>query len=165
MPPPIAWETWITQYGAKLLLYARRWTSNQAEAEDWVQECFTRFWSRRHEIDDPVVYLFRSVRNIAIDTSRRQQSQQRRDEELSHRTGQHAQFHCRLEDDEWRHQIETALQQLPQEQAEVITLKIWSQLTFAQISELTQTPIGTVTSRYRYALNTLKSSLSEHAFE
>ena len=47
------------------------------------------------------------------------------------------------------------------EQAEIVTLKIWSGLTFAQIAELTSAPAGTVASRYRYALAQLRRILVE----
>ena len=63
--------------------------------------------------------------------------------------------------EERRQQIEAALSGLPVEQAEVVTLKIWSTLTFAQIAEVTTTPPGTVASRYRYAIEHLRRTLVE----
>ena len=76
-------------------------------------------------------------------------------------TFESAHFTVALEDEERRKQIEKALSNLPVEQAEIVTLKIWSELTFAQISKVIGTPLGTVASRYRYALNHLRQTLRE----
>ena len=57
--------------------------------------------------------------------------------------------------------IERALRQLPGDQREVIVLKIWCGLTFAQIAEALNVPLNTAASRYRYALSQLEGDLSE----
>ena len=46
----------------------------RARAEDVVQDAFLKLWEsgERHAIDDPLRYLFRMVRNLAIDRLRRQ---------------------------------------------------------------------------------------------
>lgn len=45
----------------------------RARAEDVVQDAFLKFWesAERHAIDEPLHYLFRMVRNLAIDRLRR----------------------------------------------------------------------------------------------
>ncbi len=48
------------------------------------------------------------------------------------------------------------LSQLPPEQAEVVVLKVWYGLTFAEIAERMRQPSNTVASRYRYALEKLR---------
>ena len=49
-----------------------------------------------------------------------------------------------------------AIERLPPEQKKVITLKIWSELTFDEISRTLDLSLNTVASRYRYALDKLK---------
>jgi RNA polymerase sigma-70 factor (ECF subfamily) len=49
--------------------------------------------------------------------------------------------------------------QLPSEQREVVVLKIWGGLTFAQIAEQLELSAHTAASRYRYALSKLRESL------
>lgn len=162
MPSRRIWENWVDQHSTKLILYARRWTNDPSVAEDWVQESFLRLWKRRDAVEDPVFYLHRSIRNLAVDQSRRRKSESKRIEEIQIRSQPFQMFQCPAEQGEWKDAVEKALLDLPDEQSEVVTLKIWSQLTFAQIADLTGSPIGTVTSRYRYAMSTLKSLLSEH---
>ena len=64
------------------------------------------------------------------------------------------------EDDEaFRNTVEISLQNLPQEQRAVLHLKLWENLTFAQIAEALDISPHTAASRYRYALDKLRDVL------
>ncbi|MEM9827907.1 MAG: sigma-70 family RNA polymerase sigma factor [Planctomycetota bacterium] len=58
--------------------------------------------------------------------------------------------------DVWR-----ALDRLPRHQREVVVLKIWEGLTFAEIGDVLSVPLQTVASRYRYALEKLSRMLCD----
>jgi len=51
---------------------------------------------------------------------------------------------------------------LPDEQREVVILKIWNELTFAEIAQILEISQNTAASRYRYALGALKKNLQPH---
>ena len=70
-----------------------------------------------------------------------------------------------LPDDDWREQIQVAVKHLPPEQAEVVVLKIWEELTFAEIAEILGESPNTAASRYRYALEKLSHTLQPLAEE
>lgn len=160
------WENLISEHGAKLVLFALRWANDRTEAEDWVQEGMVRLWKRFESVESPVLYLYRCVRTIAMDSIRQRKARQRRETSFfQYHPRKYAEFQSELEGQEWVRSVELAMRRLPAEQSEVVTLKIWSQLTFAEIAKVTQTPIGTVASRYRYALKSLKPLLSENAVE
>lgn len=55
--------------------------------------------------------------------------------------------------------LRDALSRLPYEQREAITLHIHAGLTFRAMAGALKAPLGTVQSRYRYALNSLKAAL------
>ncbi len=57
--------------------------------------------------------------------------------------------------------VHDALAQLPAEQAEVVVLKIWHEMTFAQIGEVLDISPNTAASRYRYGLEKLRQILGE----
>jgi RNA polymerase sigma-70 factor (ECF subfamily) len=59
------------------------------------------------------------------------------------------------------HAVEDALRDLPADQREVIALKVYEGLTFAEIAAITHTPPNTVASRYRYAIEKLRRALRE----
>jgi RNA polymerase sigma-70 factor (ECF subfamily) len=52
------------------------------------------------------------------------------------------------------------MRRLPEEQREVLALKIWGEQTFEQIGASLGVPPNTAASRYRYALKTLRRELS-----
>jgi RNA polymerase sigma-70 factor (ECF subfamily) len=53
-----------------------------------------------------------------------------------------------------------ALSTLPTEQAEVVVLKIWEDMTFAEIGKVLDVSTFTAASRYRYAMKKLTYKLS-----
>jgi RNA polymerase sigma-70 factor (ECF subfamily) len=55
--------------------------------------------------------------------------------------------------------LREALRRLPYEQQEVITLHVHAGLTFRALARALQVPLGTVQSRYRYGLNSLRMEL------
>ncbi|MFH1550922.1 MAG: sigma-70 family RNA polymerase sigma factor [Planctomycetota bacterium] len=57
--------------------------------------------------------------------------------------------------------VTRALAELPPEQSEVIALRAHSGMTVKEIAEMLDEPLGTIKSRYRYALEKLRASLSE----
>ena len=58
-----------------------------------------------------------------------------------------------------RQRVETGLSLLPLEQRGVVYLKIWERLTFKEIASVLHIPANTAASRYRYALDKLRSVL------
>ena len=56
----------------------------------------------------------------------------------------------------------SALHQLPESQREVLVLRIWGELSFAEIATALGDSINTVASRYRYALDGLRRILKPH---
>jgi RNA polymerase sigma-70 factor (ECF subfamily) len=56
--------------------------------------------------------------------------------------------------------VQQALQHLPEEQREVVFLRIWSGLTLQEIADAMETPLNTVASRFRYALDKLRDRLA-----
>lgn len=41
------WQTWYDAHAARLLLFARQWLPERADAEDAVQIGFVKFWRNR----------------------------------------------------------------------------------------------------------------------
>jgi len=62
-------------------------------------------------------------------------------------------------------QLSLAMAQLPYEQREVIMLHLYSDMMFKEIAKSQQVSINTVQSRYRYALDKLRSLLNSEMTE
>jgi RNA polymerase sigma-70 factor (ECF subfamily) len=79
-----AWHSWLDEHGPSLLLFARQWVASRADAEDIVQEAFARFWRSRHQAREPAAYLYRCVKNCALECLRAGQRRGRRENALYH---------------------------------------------------------------------------------
>ena len=64
-----------------------------------------------------------------------------------------------LHDDQLQH-LHRALEQLPPEQREVVTLHLRTDLTFREIARLQSVSINTAQSRYRYGLEKLRALMN-----
>jgi RNA polymerase sigma-70 factor (ECF subfamily) len=154
-----AWQGWLERYGAALLLFARQWSASAADAEDALQSGFVRFWKTRSRARDELAYLYTCVRSAACDQVR--SNQRRKARELRVARPEPSAFDSSLERCERDAAIEAALAQLPGDQREVVVMKIWGGLTFAQIAAALEITLGTAASRYRYALARMEADLSK----
>lgn len=151
------WKTCFSELAPGLVLFARQWTRSAADAEDVVQEAFVKFWRRNHDVTNRGL-LYATVRSVALDLIRRDTRRARREATALSDVDPSVEPQFDLEDDSQRALV-AALDLLPAEQREVLTLKIWNELTFAEIAEALGIPQNTAASRYRYALAALKKSL------
>jgi RNA polymerase sigma-70 factor (ECF subfamily) len=140
-----------------LLLFARQQARNPNDAEDLLQEAFVRMWRLYgHTGDLSPGLVYRAIRRLAIDWARsldRRVVREQRTDELSPLSSA---FEDNLEKDERQKALLQCVDRLPDEQKEVITLKVWGELTFDEISRTLDLSLNTVASRYRYGLQKLK---------
>ena len=159
------WHACFRELSPRLLLYARSWTQSAADAEDVVQMAFVRWWQRNPGGDRAhVPLLYAAVRTISLDVRksdmRRTAREQKSDVALKEPEPPH--FDPPIEDRENALLLQRALSELDDAQREVVTLRTWGGLTFAEIAAATGDTVNTVASRYRYALNNLKRALAPH---
>ncbi len=154
------WKTCFAQLSPALLLFARRWTNSRADAEDVVQDAFVRFWRKEHSLENRGL-LYATVRSTALDRLRSEHRRVRREAVASDERPDHCEPVFAPED-EGQQLLAAAVERLPNEQREVVILKIWNELTFAEIAGVLEISQNTAASRYRYALGTLKKLLQPH---
>ena len=152
------WKICFCQLAPGLVLFARQWARSSADAEDIVQEAFVRFWKTQRDISNRGL-LYATVRSIALDFLRRDSRRARRESTAMSDVDQSVAPAFEIEDDTQRALV-AALDHLPTEQREVLVMKIWSDLTFAEIASALEISQNTAASRYRYALAALKKNLA-----
>jgi RNA polymerase sigma-70 factor (ECF subfamily) len=122
---------------------------SRADAEDALQEVFVKLSrSRASHVRDLRAYLMTAARHEAFSTLRRRRRE--RPLEDSDLEGQ-----ARLPDNDAP--LTALLQRLPPEQREVIALKIYQELTFAEIAAIVKASPNTVAGRYRYGIERLRA--------
>jgi RNA polymerase sigma-70 factor (ECF subfamily) len=151
------WRTCFSQLAPGLVLFARQWVHSSADAEDIVQDAFVKFWRRNHNVQNRGL-LYATVRSTALDLIRRDSRRARREQEAIADLDQTVEPQFRMEDESQR-ALAAAIDRLPHEQREVLVMKIWNELTFAEIAEALGISQNTAASRYRYALSALKKDL------
>jgi len=163
MAAPFSWKQCFDQVAPNLVLYARQLTPSRADAEDVVQMAFVRWWRRFPEGDSAhIPLLYAAVRTIALDQRRSDTRRARREaeSEIALPSENTPVFDPPPEQKEAAAIVTAALARLPEEQREVVTLKLWGGLTFQEIATATACSINTVAGRYRYALNALQKQLA-----
>ena len=153
---PASLSTWFGQYGGALVLYARQWLSPD-QAEDAVQEVFLRLCEPHPPIAGIRNWLFAAVRNTAIDRLRGRR--RLADRHARAARGAAAWFEERTEDVLDGRAVQQALERLPAGEREIIVLRVWGGLTFADSAALTGEPISTLSSRYQAGLATLRKQM------
>lgn len=156
------WKSTFDHLAPQLVLYARQLVDSKADAEDVVQQAFVRWWRRFPEGDSAhIPLLYAAVRTIALDQRRSDHRRVNREakSEIAVAGENAPAFDPKPEHKETAAIVDKALQTLPEDQREVITLKLWGDLTFNEIAAMTGSSINTIAGRYRYALQALHKKL------
>src|SRR5881392_27744 len=145
-------------YGSELYGFAVRALGDRGQAEELVQEVFTRVWRHADSFDPDKAsfrtWLYGIARNAIIDLKRRQAV--RPALAVHEQEDERAAIDESFEHALLRWQIAAALERLTPEHRQVIRLAHFQGLTLREISERTGIPLGTIKSRTSYALRGLR---------
>lgn len=170
-----AFEREALPHADVLYNFALRMTNNPADAEDLVQETFLkafRFWSSYEPGTNIRAWLFRIMKNSYINRYRRESRQPEFVDyddvkefhipEAERQAGrsdlQQAAFRNLLDDD-----VAGAIRELPDDFRTVLILCDIEGLTYEEIAEFVDVPLGTVRSRLHRARKALRSRLLGYA--
>jgi len=147
-------------HGQSLLHSLMRWTSGDRHAaEDLLQETMLRAWRNLHTLEEASAraWLLTVARRLAIDASRSRAARPAEcgDEPLGHIAARHDHVEQVLD----RALLSPALAGLPDPQRAVLFHVYYLHSTMRQTAETLGIPEGTVKTRTRYALRSLRSEL------
>lgn len=135
--------------------YARALLRDPDAADDLVQETLKKGWEKlslwRRE-SEMRVWLFGIMHNTYIDHRRKPQPAMSLFEEENLAVQGQSNESARLE----MLDLESALQQLPDEQREILLLVALEGLTYSEVAKAVQLPVGTVMSRLSRARERLR---------
>lgn len=149
-----------------------RMTGRWQDAEDLVQQIFTRLYRNRSRYQVKAkfrTYLWQIAMNAIRDFGRRQKRVSIKEEAIQDglrdrldpiKTRQNEALQDHLHEE-----IQAALLQLPSHFREVVLLRHFENLKFKEIAELLEVPLGTVSSRMAKAMRSLQTILTENKDE
>lgn len=137
----------------RLYRYALLLTRNRDDAEDVLQAAMVKIVLKPKLLaaaQHPWAYVVRMLRNEVLNLARRRHPVERLSdcESLEAVAGV-------PDNTELRQAVQVAIRRLPPQQSEVVVLKLWEEMTFAEIADVLGESPNTVASRYRYALEKL----------
>lgn len=142
------------EYDSYIYRIVRGMLPNREEAEDVTSEFFIRLWEKSHAYkpgNGHKGWMATIARNLAIDHIRRYRREEvTEDFSLEEET-------CLTEEQVIANiSIQEALAGLKDSERQVVHMKIMGELTFQEIADILQEPLGTVSWRYREALKKLR---------
>jgi len=145
----------LDQHSAALVLYAHQWCRTP---EDVVQEAFLRLMRERPAPTNAVGWLYRVVRNGAIDASR---AAGRRDNYETSAASERVPWFVLSADDAVDGEAAVSiLEMLPIDEREVIVLRLWGGQSFEQIAELIGHSTSTAHRRYEAGIAALRNQMN-----
>ena len=155
------WRQWFEDHTPKFLLFARQKSRFEADAQDLVQEAVLEAMQRAQGgVPPPVALVMATINRRAIDLARSDDRRAVREYKVQDEAPG-AWFDNEVENREHNQLIQSAMNQLPEIYREVVTLKVWGELTFAEIADSLAIPANTAASRYRYGLEELRKLTKE----
>jgi RNA polymerase sigma-70 factor (ECF subfamily) len=149
----------VDRHGSALVLYARQWCDCP---EDVVQNALLKLVSVRTPPDSLLPWLYRVVRNGAIDACR---AARRRHKYEAAAADQAPRWFSPSYDPTGldARAAALALAELPAETREIIVAHIWGGLTFEQIAQAVESSAATCYRRYAAGLDILRHKLGFEA--
>jgi len=161
----------VNDYRRRLLGFIRKRVTNEADAEDILQDVFYQLLGNKEPIDQVASWLFTVARNKIIDSKRKKQPlstdflfSNTEDDEMGEW------MNLLLDDSSnpetvylrnlFQETLKEALNELPEDQKQAFVLNELEGIPFKQISDETRIPINTLISRKRYAVLYLREKLA-----
>lgn len=146
-----------------LLTYACYRLGNRSDAEDVLHDCYLKLHERFTDGQEGAKlnirnYVFRSLSNLCTDRLAD------RTRHLTVDLGQQDVVETDTDNRESEYcRITSMLDRIPEEQAEVIRLRMYGNRSFAEISNILQVPLPTVKSRFLYGIEKIRKAMKPRA--
>lgn len=171
-----AFNALIVRHEVRAYQYAFRLTRNPEEAADVVSEAFVRVYNALHNFKGQsafTTWLYRILTNCFLDIRKRDKGRTNISLEATTQTSE-GEIERQIEDDapspleqteqaEREERIETAVNHLPEYQRAMIMMYHAEQMSYEEIAEALDLPIGTVKSRLNRARISLRDLLQKDA--
>lgn len=158
-----AYEALFNHYYIPLTVFANSWLDAPQDARDLVQDLFVKLWEQRAEFTVQVslkAYLYRSVRNAALNYKRKEQTREGHHQTFAETTDQ-VDFRDRIEEAEQTVLIHEAIRSLPEQCGKIFRMSRFQGIRNAEIAERLKLSKRTIETQISKALRVLRSQLKK----
>jgi len=156
---------WMQKMGPSLIHLSCQICRDRHRAEDIVQRAFVKLWTSPPDAGEPAYssWLRTVVRNMSINEIRPPRPGELPDTFHDHRRPTQSARHDQSEQRESLEIVRAALDRLDDDKRLILVLRGLEELSYQEIAEALQLPIGTVMSRLNRARRALAEELSRDA--
>jgi RNA polymerase sigma factor (sigma-70 family) len=162
MSPNTIFETQIMPTTDKMYRYAYSILKESTLAQDVVQDCLVKIWSKRHklvEIQSPEAWAMRITRNQCYDWVKTNRFTVLSDQDIDRPSSEHTDFNMMMaEQANW---LALIMERLPEKQQEIYHLREIEELTYQDIAEILSISLSEVKVYLHRARTTIKTSLAK----
>ncbi len=160
MPPDL--RQLYDEHAPALFAFLLNFTRQEADARDVLQELFLKLTEqpdRLTDVHEMRAFLLCLAHRQAIDAHRRRANHAAALERAAAEPVTLFTPGTNPDETDFCAALTAALAELPAEQRAVVHLKLWEQMTFAEIAAALDIPPNTAASRYRYGIDKLQALL------
>ncbi|WP_215224041.1 RNA polymerase sigma-70 factor [Echinicola shivajiensis] len=157
------------QYYTRLVFFAMKYISSQADAEDIVQEAFSKYWIKKSELnandlDTVKSYLFQTVKNSALNYIKHKKVVENHQVSYNAHGESNDSPLTQLIHTELVAEINEAIAELPTGCKQVAIELFIKGKKYSEVAEALSISVNTVKSQRKRALSILRPRLSDVAF-
>jgi len=153
-------------YYSPLCLFCMRYVDDMEDSREIVQGLFLKIWIKRKELkisNSIKSYLYSSVQNYALNYINKNKIKRRYIHHKENHQFQHSENgHQKLETEELRVLIKSAILKLPKKRREIFELSRFENLKYSQIAEHLTISVKTVETQMSKSLSYLRHVLKEY---
>jgi len=154
-------------YAPRVKAYLKRLGATESLAEDLAQEVMLTVWRKAASYDPAKAavgtWIFTIARNLRIDAIRRERRPELDPDDPAITPSAPISPEVSIDTDRQEERVRTALRELPEDQAKVITLAFYDGKSHGEIATQLAIPLGTVKSRLRLAFRRVRGILGDRA--
>lgn len=140
----------LDQWGGRL----RFWLATRTtDVDDILQETFCKLIEQNRMPDRPAAWLFQVAANLLYQETRRNRRRKSREQHAANKES----LHLPIDQNLLQQDMQVALTKLPEDLRDIVLLKIWGELTFAEIAKSTHVSTATAQRKYVEALSQLQA--------
>jgi RNA polymerase sigma factor (sigma-70 family) len=157
-----AFDAIVSLYQRRIYSIIRKMVVSHDDADDLVQEVFIKVWDNLHAFrgDSKLfTWIYRIATNESLNFLRKQKRLRFFSSDVHQALIEMLPTQMSVDADEIEQKLQKAILQLPDKQRLVFHLKYYEELSYEEISEITETTVGALKASYHHAVKKIEDFL------